>query len=339
MALSTFVERLRRLRFSVDAFTLWIVGMVVLASFMPARGGFAVFLDYATDIGVAILFFLHGAKLSRSDIMAGIGHWRLHSLVLASTYLLFPIAVLGFKVLEGRVIAPELMMGMLFLAALPSTVQSSIAFTSVAGGNVAAAVCAASLSSIAGVFLTPLLVSLLIQMDGAIDFKGAMIKIIAQILMPFVIGHLMRPIIGDWITKRRSLLNGFDRGTIVAIVYTAFSVSVVEGLWQSLGVGTILATSLACSALLALIFFTIRALARAFGFNREDEITIVFCGSKKSLAAGMPMAKVLFPGSASLGAMVLPLMIFHQIQLMVCAAIANQYAKEGVEANNNPLVQ
>lgn len=336
MALSNVLDRLRRLRFSIDAFTLAIVGMVVLASLFPARGGFASVLDVATDIGIAVLFFMHGAKLSRSDLIGGLVHWRLHLLVLASTYLLFPVVVVAFRFLEGPILTTELMMGLLFLAALPSTVQSSIAFTSVAGGNVAAAVGAASLSSIVGVFLTPLLVSLLIRMEGSIDFWGAVLKIVIQILLPFIIGHLARPLIGDWISKRKRFLNQLDRGTIIAIVYTAFSVSVVEGLWQSIGVVSILATALASIILFAIIFVTTRKASRVLGFSREDEITIIFCGSKKSLAAGMPMAKVLFPGTASLGAIVLPLMIFHQIQLMICAAIANQYAKENAARERAP---
>lgn len=316
----------------MDAFSLAILGMVVLASVLPARGGFASFLDVATDVGVGILFFLHGAKLSREDIMAGIGHWRLHTVVLLCTYALFPMLVLVFLLLPESVLAPELMYGLLFLAALPSTVQSSIAFTSVAGGNVAAAVCAASLSSLAGVFLTPLLVSLLINMEGEIAFMAAVIKIVVQILLPFIAGHLLRPVIEPWLRKHKTLLTSFDKGTIVAIVYTAFSVSVVEGLWSKLSVETIAATIVVCLVLLAAILFLTRSLARTLSFNREDEITIVFCGSKKSLAAGMPMAKVLFGTSTSLGAMVLPLMIFHQVQLIACAAIANRYAESAPPA-------
>lgn len=327
---------LTRLRLSLDGFTLAILGMVVLASVLPARGGFASFLDVATDIGVAILFFMHGAKLSRQDIVAGIIHWRLHIVVLLSTYALFPIVVLGFRVFEGVLIAPELMIGLLFLAALPSTVQSSIAFTSIAGGNVAAAVGAASLSSLAGVFLTPLLVSVLIRFEGQMDLGAAVVKIVVQILLPFVVGHLARPLIGGWMMRQNKLLNTFDRGTIVAIVYAAFSVSVVEGLWETLGVVTILATIAISGLLFVIIFFITRTGARALKFSTEDEITIVFCGSKKSLAAGMPMAKVLFPGSASLGAMILPLMIFHQLQLMACASIARRYAQRLADDAETP---
>lgn len=302
--------------------------MVVLASVLPARGVFAEWLDVGTNIGIALLFFLHGAKLSREDILGGIGHWRLHIHILVSTFVLFPVVILAFKPLQGTVIPPELMVGLLFLSALPSTVQSSIAFTSIARGNVAAAVAAASLSNVAGVVFTPILVSLLINMQGEMNFLQAVLSITLQILLPFVVGHLSRPLIGGWITRRQNFLNTFDKGTIVAIVYAAFSVSVVDGMWQSLSWLKIIATGLLCCVILAIILWLVLKSAQWFGFNREDQIAIMFCGSKKSLASGLPMAKVLFPGSSALGATVLPLMIFHQIQLMVCAALANRYAAE-----------
>lgn len=322
--LSTILRRIPRL----DAFNTWIVAMVILASILPARGVFAQWLDVGTNVGIAMLFFLHGAKLSREDIVGGIGHWRLHIHILVSTFVLFPLVILAFKPLEGLVIPPELMVGLLFLAALPSTVQSSIAFTSIARGNVAAAVAAASLSNVAGVFFTPILVSILINLQGEMNFLQAVLSITLQILLPFVVGHLSRPWIGGWITRRQAFLNNFDRGTIVAIVYAAFSVSVVDGMWKSLSWVKILATGLLCCVILAIILYLVLHSARWLGFNREDQIAIMFCGSKKSLASGLPMAKVLFPGSSALGATVLPLMIFHQIQLMVCAALANRYAAE-----------
>lgn len=329
MAVSTgiFSAILRRLP-RLDSFNTWILAMVLLASIMPARGIFAQWLDVATNIGIALLFFLHGAKLSREDILGGIGHWRLHIHILISTFVLFPVVILTLKPLEGMIIPAELMVGMLFLAALPSTVQSSIAFTSIARGNVAAAVAAASLSNVAGVFLTPILVSLLINLQGEMNFLQAVWSITLQILLPFIVGHLSRPWIGGWINRRQGFLNNFDRGTIVAIVYAAFSVSVVDGMWQSLSWVKILATGLLCCVVLAVILYLVLKSAQWMGFNREDQIAIMFCGSKKSLASGLPMAKVLFPGSSALGATVLPLMIFHQIQLMVCAWLANRYAAE-----------
>src|SRR5690625_304287 len=323
----TFAALLRRIP-RLDAFNTWIIAMVVLASVLPARGTFAEVLDVGTNIGIALLFFLHGAKVSREDILGGIGHWRLHIHILVSTFVLFPVVMLALKPLQGAIIPPELMVGLLFLAALPSTVQSSIAFTSIARGNVAAAVAAASLSNVAGVFFTPILVSLLINLQGEMNFLQAVLSITLQILLPFVVGHLSRPWIGAWIGRRQRFLNNFDRGTIVAIVYAAFSVSVVDGMWKSLSWVKILATGLLCCVVLLVILWIVLKSAQWMGFNREDQIAIMFCGSKKSLASGLPMAKVLFPGSSALGATVLPLMIFHQIQLMVCAWLANRYAAE-----------
>ncbi len=322
-----FVSRALSQLSRLGSFNFWIITMVVLATVLPARGTFAEFLDVATNIGIAILFFLHGAKLSREDIVQGVGNWKLHAHILISTFVLFPLLMLTLLPLQGIVIPQELMVGLLFLAALPSTVQSSIAFTSIARGNVAAAVAAASISNVVGVFATPLLVSLMLQMKGETNFTKAIVDISVQILLPFIIGHLARRWIGDWIDSRQAFLNKFDKGTIVAIVYAAFSVSVVEHMWSKLSWIGIVATGALCMVLLVVVLLIVYKTAHWMGFNREDQIAIMFCGSKKSMASGLPMAKVLFPGSGSLGATVLPLMVFHQIQLMVCAWLAERFAK------------
>lgn len=315
----------------IDGFSIAILAMVLVATLVPASGVFAQILDVSTDVCVGLLFFLYGARLSREDIFGGLTHWKLHLVVLASTYALFPVLVLAMKPLLAPIVDPRLLIGVLFLATLPSTVQSSIAFTSIAGGNVAAAVCAASLSSLLGVLFTPALVSLLIDMEGSMDFITSASKIMMQILAPFVVGHLMRPLIGGWVVRNKPWLTYVDRGAIILIVYVAFSASVIEGLWQDIGWSAIFAAFIISSVLLALVLFLTRAIARSLGFSREDEITTVFCGSKKSLAAGMPMAKVLFAGVPSIGAIIFPLMLFHQIQLMVCAFIAAKYAESNPE--------
>ncbi len=318
---------MRRWRLPIDPFTVAMVAVVLLASALPARGEVARGLGWGADAGVALIFFLHGAKLSREAIVAGIVHWRLHLVVLGCTYALFPLLALASQPLSPSLISPELMMGVLFLAALPSTVQSSIAFTSIAGGNVSAAICAASLSNLAGVLLTPALVALLIQREGELAMLDAVWKIVQQILAPFVLGHLVRPWLGAWLMRHKAVIGRVDRGVILLIVYVAFSASVVEGLWRQLGGWELVRLLLMMGALLALMLTLTRWLARALGFGREDEIAIVFCGTKKSLASGMPMASVLFADAAGLGALVLPLMIFHQIQLMACGVIATRYAK------------
>jgi sodium/bile acid cotransporter 7 len=323
----SFLQRLR-----VDSFTLALLAAVALAWWFPLGGAPAAALDGFTNIAIAALFFLHGARLSREAILAGALHWRLHLLIFASTFVLFPLLGLALKPLSGRLLTPELYLGLLFLCTLPSTVQSSIAFTSMAGGNVPAAVCSASASSLLGVFLTPLLMTALAGAQGAMAHPAeAIAKIMLQLLFPFVAGHLLRRWIGGWVERRRALLRYTDQGTVLLVVYTAFAASVATGLWQSTPVQALYVVFGVCALLLAVVMLATTFAARRLGFSREDEIAIVFCGSKKSLATGVPMAKILFASSA-LGAIVLPVMVFHQIQLIVCAHVARRYARQAKTA-------
>lgn len=319
---------LQALRALFDRFTLALVGCVVLASLFPCEGRAAVVFDRISVGGIALLFFLHGARLSRAAIVAGMTNWRLHLLVLASTFVLFPLLGLALKPLSAAWLAPPLYLGFLYLCTLPSTVQSSIAFTSIARGNVPAAVCSASASNLLGVFVTPLLVAALLSTRGGagspLEAIGA---IVLQLLVPFVAGHLARPWIGDLVARWHRLLALCDRATILLVVYVAFSESVVGGLWRELPLAAIGATLAVSAGLLAAVLGLTTVAARRLGFRRADEIAIVFCGSKKSLATGVPMAKILFAGHPALGLIVLPLMVFHQLQLMVCALLAQRYAR------------
>lgn len=323
---------LQRLR--IDKFLLVLIVVVLTASVLPCEGNVKTFFEYLTTAAIALLFFMHGAKLSREAITAGMGHWRLHLVVFASTFVLFPLLGMGMTALVPTVLTPTLYLGFLYLCALPATVQSAIAYTSMAGGNVAAAICSASASSILGVFLSPILVGLLMHTQGGeTDTLHAIGSIILQLMVPFVLGHLSRPLIAGWVERHRKLINVTDRSSILLVVYVAFSEAVVQGIWTQINGWSLLAV-VACSIVLLAIVLVVNTLAaRKLGFNTADEITIVFCGSKKSLANGIPMANVLFP-AAAVGAMVLPLMIFHQIQLMVCAALAQRYAKRKASAQS-----
>lgn len=316
-----------RPRFLPDNFVLALLASVALAAIFPCEGSVAVALDRVTSLAVGLLFFLHGAKLSREAVLAGMLHWRLHLLVLGATFVLFPLLGLAFEPLLTRMIGPELALGVLFLCALPSTVQSSITLTSVARGNVPAAVCSASASNLIGIFLTPVLVGLILSAQGAPHSPfDAVLRIVAQLLLPFIAGQVARRWIGDWVGRHRNLVKMVDQGAILLVVYTAFSAATGEGLWRQLQPQALIGLLLADALLLALALGITTAASRMFGFNRADEAAVVLCGSKKSLASGVPIAKVLFAGHA-VGAMVLPLMLFHQMQLMVCAVIANRYAR------------
>jgi sodium/bile acid cotransporter 7 len=303
--------------------------MVVLASFLPVSGSAAHLFSIITTIAIAILFFLHGAKLSREAIVQGIMHWKFHVLVFAFTFAVFPILGLLAKPVLLPMLGQELYWGFLFMCFLPSTVQSSIAFTSVAKGNVASAVCSASFSNIIGMFITPVLVSVFIlgKSEHGFDPTSSIIQITLLLLLPFVLGQLFRPLVYPHMMKVPRLVKSFDQGSILMVVYGAFSSAVVAGLWNEVSWQTLLLLVLACSVFLTVIMLLAYYLPKLFGFNRKDQIAIFFCSSKKTLASGVPMAQILFIGQP-LGMIVLPIMIFHQIQLMVCGIIANRWSKQ-----------
>ena len=332
---------MKRLAFLPDNFTLLLVATVALATLLPAQGGVARLFDAFTTFAIGLLFFLHGAKLSRDAIRAGITHWRLHLLVFACTFVLFPLLGLALKPLLQPLVTRELYTGVLFLCVLPATVQSAIAFTSIARGNIPAAVCSASASTMLGVFITPLLVNLVVlpHAAGSTNEFDSIVRILLQLMLPFVAGHLLRPWISGWLHRRKQILGFVDRGSILLVVYTAFSAAVIEGLWKQVPLQALAGLLVVCAVLLGCTLFLTGWFARRLGFDKADEITIVFCGSKKSLASGIPMAKVLFPAQ-SVGAIVLPLMLFHQMQLMVCAVLAARYRRRvDVPAASAPVQQ
>ena len=319
---------------ALDRFTVLLFIMVVLATFLPVSGQAAEIFGTITTVAIAVLFFLHGAKLSREAVVEGLMHWKLHGVVFAFTFALFPIIGLLCKPLLVPMLGQELYWGFLFMCFLPSTVQSSIAFTSVAQGNVAGAVCSASFSNIVGMFITPLLVSFFILGETTHNFDptASIVQITLLLLVPFVLGQLLRPYVFPYMKKMPKIVKVFDQGSILMVVYGAFSSAVAAGLWQQVSAQTLIMLIIACSVLLTLIMLLALYVPRWMGFNRADQKTIFFCGSKKTLASGVPMAQILFIGQP-LGMIVLPIMIFHQIQLMVCGVIANLWSKQsrGVE--------
>lgn len=318
---------MNRIRQALDPFLMLLLATVALASVLPARGQAAQAADVAADVGIVLLFFLHGAKLSRAAIWDGAKAWKLHLATLAATFVIFPI--LGLIVSHSGLVPSGMAAGVLFLALLPSTVQSSIAFTAIARGNVAAAVVSASLSNLLGIVVTPLLAAALMHREGtgALISAASVEKILLQLLLPFVVGHLLRPWIGGFVDRHKTMIGRVDRGSILLVVYAAFSAAVVEGLWSKVSAEQLVALALICIGLLVAILLITHALARWLGLSREDAIVLQFCGSKKSLASGVPIAGVLFPASMA-GPILLPVMLFHQIQLMACAWLARRYGRE-----------
>ena len=313
-----------------DAFTVGIISSILLGLAVPCRGAAAALFEWLTQAAIVLLFFLYGVKLSRRSVVEGILNWRLQSVVLLSTFLLFPVVVwLGRGVLEAMVGA-SLFSGLLYVACLPSTVQSSIAFTSIAGGNVPAAVCSASVSSLFGVVLTPLLVGMLFSIDhaqGARVGVDAVLTISYQILLPFALGQAVQCFLKPWAERHRALISRNDRLTIGLVVYTSFSSATAQGYWRQLSWVQLAGLIGASLLLLAAIQLIIWGLCRLLRFGRADSITILFCGSKKSLAVGAPMMLAIF-GELD-NNLLLPLMVFHQVQLMVCSHLAGRWQRAG----------
>lgn len=309
-----------------DPLIVLIILAVIIAIIAPARGNFADIFGQLTNVAIALLFFLYGARLSTQEALNGLKHWRLHLTILAFTFVVYPLIGIALRPLTA-VISHDMYLGILFLTLVPSTVQSSVAFTSIAKGNVAGAIVSASASNLVGVIITPLLVMLLMGTGGEVHIDTSVFGEIALLLLaPFVLGQLTRRWVGKVAQSKATKV--VDRGSIAMVVYSAFSKGVVDGVWTSISLWDLAFLVVFAAAFVAFMLWLTRKASQKMGFNRADTIAIEFCGSKKSLATGLPMASVIFAsGGASLGLLILPLMIYHQVQLMMCSWLAARYAQ------------
>ncbi len=313
------------MRSRIDPFIVALLAAALLASFFPATGDALDVLKVVSLVAIGLLFFLYGTRLSASDTLAGLRHWRLHVLILATTFIAFPLAGLAAQLLEPDILTTALASGVLLLCLVPTTVQSNVVYTRIAGGNVAGAVVSASLSSLIGVFLTPALVAVLMSADARVD-ANSVLRIVLQLFVPFVAGQLLRPALGSWVVHHEPRLRFFERGSIVLVVFVAFSEGAEAHIWANLSVWSVLALAVVCAVLLALALGWSWTMGKVLGFTQPDRITILFCGSNKSLASGLPIASVLFSGG-TLALLVLPLMIYHQMQIITGAMIAPRLAR------------
>lgn len=313
--------------FPIDPFIIGLICAAALGFLLPASGAAVPAVSYITKASIALLFFLQGVRLQRAAIVAGLTHWRLQFLTLACTFALFPLLGLALHGSARGLLDSSLWVGVLYLCTLPSTVQSSIAFTSIAKGNVAAAICAATASNLLGIVITPLLVAAMLNLHGTASPLEQIQSIVLQLFVPFVLGQIVSRWLRPWATRHAKVLTISDRGSILLVVYSAFSAAVHAGAWSDLSWEDIAKILGICALLLAIALLFTRFISRTVKFSRQDEIAVVFCGSKKSLATGVPMANILFP-AATVGLVILPVMVYHQIQLMVCAALARRYAEK-----------
>ena len=313
------------MRFRPDPFIVMIVAVALTGSFLPARGGALDGFQVAAKAAIALLFFVYGARLSTAEAVAGLRRWKLHLAIVLTTFAVFPLLGWAAQVLRPDVLSPGLYTGVLLLCLVPSTVQSSVAFTSIAGGNVAGAVVSASLSNMLGVFVTPALVALMMSAGAQVD-AGSVLRIVMLLLAPFVAGQLSRPLIGRWVSSHDRRLRVFDRTSILFVVYVAFSEGANAHVWQSLDARSLVVLVCVCAALLAAAIGVTIGLGRLLRMPRADRLPLLFCGCNKSLASGLPMASVLFAGG-DVALVILPLMLYHQFQLIVCSWLAGRLGR------------
>lgn len=321
-------------RFGLDMFILLLIGMIVLAKLYPQGGtGEGPWsLSTLSGYGVSLIFFFYGLKLNFTELKAGLRNWKLHAVVQLSTFILFPLLLLGCKGLFAADTYP-LWLGAFFLASLPSTVSSSVVMVSIAEGNIPAAIFNASISSIMGVFITPVWMSLVnIGAAGNGDMSSIFLKLILQVLVPVVLGLLLNKKWGHWAKRYKQQLKYFDQAIILSIVYTAFCESFAQNMFSNMGALELVILGAAMLGLFFVVYFLVTLVCKAFSFNREDTITATFCGSKKSLVHGTVMSKVLFANSTIAGLLLLPLMLYHALQLIVVSMLAQHLAKDKRQA-------
>jgi sodium/bile acid cotransporter 7 len=292
-----------------------------------ARGG-ALHAEVLNKVGVALIFFLHGAALSLAALGAGTLRVRLHLVVQGTTFVVFPLLGLLLVRALGPRLPAALSLGLFYLCALPSTVSSSVALTAAARGNVAAAVFNATLSSLLGVFATPLWVGLLLKTAGqSLPLGEVVLDLLTWLVLPLALGQLSRPLLAGFVERHRPRIAVLDRLTILLLVYTSFCDSVKSGVWSNSGPGPVLLTLVVSGALLGLVLKAVGLVCDALEFSGEDRIAAVFCASKKTLASGVPMAQLMFGAHPGLGLILLPIMIYHPLQLVVCGWLASRWAE------------
>ena len=316
-------------RFGLDGFLALLIALVAVSIVLPdiARTGGFLRIDLYTNYGVSVVFLLYGLTLSWDRLRSGLLNWRLHLLVLAATFVFYPVLVWGLGWAAGSLVGRDLKLGFFYLAASPSTISSSVAMTSIARGNVAGAIFNASLSSLVGVIATPLWINWYLAQTGqSLELGRVILKIILLVLVPIAVGQALRPLLGSWIARQPRLVKVLDRGTVLAIVFNSFSDSVAEGIWHGRGASLVVLVAAVSLFLFFAVMFILRWICGVLGFSRADTVAGVFCGTKKSLASGVPLAKVMFGASPSLGMIILPFVIYHFLQLVAASIVARRWA-------------
>ncbi|WP_082780717.1 bile acid:sodium symporter family protein [Cephaloticoccus primus] len=311
----------------------FLIGMLVAALCawaFPSAGAGGGWLrpELTVNAGVALIFFLHGLLLSFAALRAGTVRWPVHLVVQGCTFVFFPLLGLALLPLLDAGLSPELVLGVFFVCALPSTVSSSVAMTATARGNVPVAVCNATLSSLIGVVLTPLWISVVTATTGQrLPLGEVILDLVLWMVLPLAVGQLLRPLLGAFAQRHKARVNLADRLVILLLVYTSFCESVRREVWSGQSPWALLGVGLLSLGLFFAALAAVRLVCRLCKLPREDEIAAIFCGSKKTLAAGVPMAQLIFGATPALGLILLPIIVYHQLQLLVCSVLASRWAQ------------
>ena len=315
------------MKFKIDTFILAIIITVLLAYLFPQFGSHSskIDLDLIASIGISLIFFFYGLKLSPEKMKSGLKNWRLHLLVQASTFIIFPLVVLLFYPFVNSEQNENLWLAFFFLAALPSTVSSSVVMVSIAKGNIPAAIFNASISGIIGIMITPLWMGFFLN-DADTNFELAeiYIKLITEVLLPVILGLLMHRYLGIFAAKYKTFLTTFDKSVILLIIYKSFATSFEQNIFSSLKPSNLVVMILCVVLLFYVMYFMTGYLSTILGFNHPDRITAQFCGTKKSLIHGTIFSKILFQNAATMGIILLPLMLFHGFQIFIISTIATR---------------
>ncbi|MDX2003469.1 MAG: bile acid:sodium symporter family protein [Chitinophagales bacterium] len=320
-------------KIGLDWFILALVAMIFFAWLYPDFGALKgpASLSSVAGYGVTVIFFFYGLRLDLQQLLADLGNWRLHLLVQLTTFIGFPLVVLAsYPFFKGTVHEP-LWLGAFYCAALPSTVSSSVVMVSIARGNIPAAIFNASISGLIGVFVTPLWMGIfLLQQPGSIGLAPVFLKLFLQVLLPVALGLLLNRRLSAFAQRTKNQLRYFDQATILLIIYTSFCDSFSQGVFQHLAWSTLWWLFTAMLGLFALSYLIIGTAAKLMRFNQADLITALFCGSKKSLVHGTVMSKILFSPAMAIGILLLPIMVYHALQLILASLIAKRFEKQTV---------
>ncbi len=309
-----------------DRFVLMLIATLALAWVFPVRGNILAVMQDAMFAGIFLLFFLHGLRLPRREVANAARGWRVQAAMLLYSFGVMPIAGWALAQLAAPALPAILAAGIIYLSVLPSTVQSAVSYSSIGGGNVAASVVGAAISNLAAILLTPMLVILLIGGVGGIAASSSIvIKIATMLLLPFAMGQAAQHWLGAWAVKQKALLSLFDRGVILLAVYIAFAGAVASGVLMQVSGEAMIALGLTIAIMLSAAFGGAMLLGIMLGLARKDLISLLFAGAHKSIAAGAPMAALLFGEQA--GLIILPAILYHMAQLIVSAPIAAKLSK------------